>query len=78
MWFPPTKGTTPGELRVIGCGVIVLCFVLGAVGLYLCWRATPSPDNQALISQVRFASIGLLGVGSAIAAIWYAVRRWLS
>ena len=68
MWFPPTKPTSPGQWKVIGCFLVPLLFI-AAVAMIIYGKIT---DNEALLT----ASASFLGLATVAGIIAYFMNRY--
>jgi len=75
MWYlGPTKPPTSSEFAVIVLGIAGLLMALGVVALIVGFRAAPEQHETAVTLEVY--GLGCLGLGAAIAFIFWLVRRF--
>lgn len=73
----PTKRTGPGGWKALGCSLLVVCFVVGGLGLYIAHRGAVAGRDADLVAEVRTASVAALVVGMLGTAAWIALRKLL-
>lgn len=71
----PDEPTTPEQWQVIAWAAILLCLVLGGVGLYFAWQA-PS-EKAELARQLRDYSLAFWGLAAAVYALKRGVEYFL-
>lgn len=73
--FPTTKPTTPAELVVLVWFVAGVFTTVGGIAL---WKASQLPSEKAeIIAGLNHYGGWSLGIGLAIAVIFWLVRRYL-
>lgn len=68
MWMPPTRPTTPGQWKVIGCLVVPLLVAM-AVGMIIYGKITGS---DAFVH----ASASFLGMATVVGIIAYFINKY--